>query len=60
LNKAESEKLGWQIYAENNFYNFTFVKLGFRRIWMEKPVDALVASFGIDIFEVIREMGMEL
>lgn len=57
LNKAESEKLGWQIYAENNFYNFAFVKLGFRRIWMEKPVDALVASFRIDIFEVIREMS---
>ena len=60
LNKAESKKLGWQIYAENNFYNFAFIKLGFRRIWMEKPVDALVVSFGIDIFEVIREMGIEL
>ncbi len=53
LNKAESEKPGWQIYAENNFYNFAFVKLGFRRIWMEKPIDALVVSFGIDIFEIV-------
>lgn len=59
LNKTESEKLGWQIYAENNFGNLAFVKLGFRRIWMEKPVDALVASFGINIFEVIRELKMQ-
>lgn len=59
LNKAESEKLGWQVYAKNNFYNLAFVKLSFRRIWVEKLVDALVVSFEIDIFEIIRELGIE-
>lgn len=48
LNKADSERLGWQIYAEKNFDGFIFARLGFRRVWMGKAVDGVVAGFGFD------------
>jgi len=53
LNKAES-KLGWQIYAENNFGGFAYARLGFRRVWIGKEVDGIVASFGIDVIKCAK------
>lgn len=54
LNKANSEKLGWQVYAENNFGSFVFARLGFRRVWMGKAVDGVVASFGLDAIKCAK------
>jgi len=53
LNKADSERLGWQIYLENNFGGFVFARLGFRRVWMSKAVDGVVASFGVDVVKCV-------
>lgn len=54
LNKADSEKLGWQVYAENNFGGFVFARLGFRRVWMSRAVDGVVASFGVDVIKCAK------
>jgi hypothetical protein len=54
LNKADSERLGWQIYGEKNFHNLIFARLGFRRVWMKKPVDGIIASFGVNILELVK------
>jgi len=54
LNKTDSEKLGWQVYAENSFHNIVFIRLGFRRVHMEEPMDALVTSFRVNVHEAIK------
>jgi len=54
LNKTTSDKLGWQVYAENNFHDIVFVRLGFRRVYMEEPMDALVTSFRVNVREAIK------
>jgi len=54
LNKADEERIGWQIYAENNFGNLIFARLGFRRVWLGKPVNGIVASFGVNIAGAIK------
>lgn len=51
LNQVDNEKLGWQVYAENNFSGLVFARLGFRRVWMGKAVDGIVAGFGIDVMK---------
>jgi len=57
LNKATSQKLGWQLYAENNFGGVAFARLGFRRVWMGEAVDGVVASFGVDIVKCFTGVG---
>ncbi len=54
VNKTSSDKLGWQAYAEKNFHNIVFVRLGFRRVYMEEPMDALVTSFRVNVREAIE------
>jgi len=54
LNAANSERLGWQVYAENNFDSLVFARLGFRRVWMDKAVDGVVVSFGIDAVKCVK------
>ena len=49
LNQVDNERLGWQIYLENDFGGFIFARLGFRRVWMSKAIDGIVAGFGIDV-----------
>ena len=56
LNKAANERLGWQVCAENNFDGFIFARLGFRRVWMGKAVDGVVASFGVNVVKCVSEL----
>ncbi len=54
LNEAGRKKLGWQLYAENNFGGFAFARLGFRRVWMGRAVDGIVVSFGVDAIKCAK------
>lgn len=54
LNKADSERLGWQVYAEKNFEGLVFARLGFRRVWVGRAVDGMVVSFGVDAIKCAK------
>jgi len=54
LNQVDNEKLGWQVYAENDFGGFIFARLGLRRVWMGKAVDGIVGGFGIDVVKCAK------
>jgi len=54
LNKIDEGLIGWQVFVEKTFSEIVTARIGFRRIGMQKPLDAIVATFSINIMEAVK------
>ncbi len=54
LNKIDDGLIGWQVFVEKTFSEIVAARIGFRRIGMQKPLDAIVVTFSINIMEAVK------
>jgi len=54
VNRIENGTVGWQVFVEKNFSGIVMARVGFRRVKIHKEIDSISATFGVDIFEAIK------
>jgi len=54
VNRTEGYSMGWQVFVEKNFSDIVMARIGYRRIEIHKQIDSISATFGVDIFEAIK------